>query len=123
MTNHALKEPAARTLTTEEFLARIKPGSTPARPVNIPELGGEVLIHGLTVKEREDIKSGSINTLTNKTDEAKFITLTVIKGLFMPKLEPRHVQELIEGGAFGVLNRLCDLIWEETGVNKDGKKS
>lgn len=118
MSNHPITEPAKKNLTVDEFLSRVQPAS---KNVYVEGLG-DVSIRAITLKEREEIKSGSTNTLTEKVDEASFIALTVIKGMVEPRLTPTHVAQLQQSN-FGLLAKISKQIWNLSGVNEDVKNA
>lgn len=111
-------EPVKEFLTANEFKARAKPAS---KSIHIPSFG-DVSIRAVTLKEREEIKSGSVNTLTGATDEASFISLTVLKGMVEPRLVPSDLVDLQQSN-FGILAELSKKIWQLSGVGDEVKNA
>lgn len=113
-----LMEPSQQYLTKEQFFARAKPAG---HPVDIKDFG-RVSIRAISAKEREAIKSGSTNTLTNVVDDSMFISLTLQKGLIEPKMDPADIAHLLESN-FGIVNEISKRIWSLTRVGEDIKNA
>jgi hypothetical protein len=116
MTQQAIREPHKTHLTAEEFLKRATPK---IETLHVAELGGDVAIRAITLREREDILSGSKAGM--KQDSSAFVALTLVTGMVEPKLTPQHVAEIKEKVS-GVVDKIAKRIWELSGVEyaKDG---
>jgi len=110
MTQEQIREPRKVHMTAEEFLQRSMPKT---ETMHVQELGGDILIRAITLKEREDILSGSKSGI--KQDSSDFCALTIIHGMVEPKLAPKHVAELREKVS-GTIDKIAKRIWELSGV-------
>ena len=110
-----LREPKRATISAEQFLARSSPK---AETLTFAELGGDIVVKGLSLKERDSIMSGSTDTRTGKVTDNAFVSLTVLTGMVEPKLTPQNVAELSEKN-FGLMNLISKAIWKLSGVEKD----
>lgn len=108
-----LKEPEKKPLSREQFFSSLKPT---VQSFNVPELGGEVVVRPISLRDREDIKSGSTE-LGGKINEVSFVALTLVKGLVDPKLTEKDVAELQQGN-YGALKRIADRIWVISGIGE-----
>ena len=107
--------PTRATISAEQFLARSSPK---AETLTFAELGGDIVVKGLSLKERDSIMSGSTDTRTGKVTDNAFVSLTVLTGMVEPKLTPQNVAELSEKN-FGLMNLISKAIWKLSGVEKD----
>lgn len=113
-TEAAIREPHKKTVSVENFLQRAAPKT---EAFNVPELGGDVVVRGITLRERESIISGARDVGTDKIDNAAFAALTLVFGVVEPKLTVAHVAQLKEANV-GIVTRISDRIWELSGVKK-----
>lgn len=119
MAESQLREPERKMLSIDEFLDRAKPKT---KTLDVPELGGSVVIRALTVKDREEIMSASQDLRTGKVREQDFMAVTVLKGLVEPKLSTAHVERLRDS-QFGVIAKISTEIWSISGVDGDAKNA
>lgn len=108
-----LKEPEKKVVSREQFLSGVKPLT---QSFNVPELGGDVLVKPLSMKEHADIRSASMNHL-GRIDEVTFVSITLVHGLVEPKLSKEDVA-VLQQGQFGVLQRIANKIWAISGVGE-----
>lgn len=116
--NQQLKEPQRKTISAEDFINRVKPRT---EQFDVPELGGVILLRGISLKERDAITSGARDFQTDKIDNASFAALTLLHGVVEPKLQANVVNQLKEANV-GLIERIAKRIWELSGVKyeKDG---
>lgn len=115
----AIREPEKKVLSREQFLTGIKPLE---QSFSVPELGGDVVIRPVSLKDREEIKSGSVDGL-NRVNEVSFFSLTILKGLVSPKLTQQDIVDLQQGN-YGALKRIADKIWAISGIGEaDAQKN
>lgn len=114
MPEHAIMEPEKKSMSRDEFFSAVRPKSE-----NFDLAGfGTVVIQPITLKDREEIRSGSINH-AGKVDEAAWMSLTILKGLVDPKLTPQDVAQ-IQQSSFGHLRSLSERIWVISGIDIGG---